>query len=626
MSAANSTLSALVSTTPHLLAYSVPLLLFSVPLTFAGTFLTLDRSRSFPSSYAPVPLPGAFDGPKKKSKIAFSLQGGMGGLAIGYVFGVHVSTFLSLLVPAISSSAALSSNSFLAVWILSCISTTVLGGRYRYCARLFGAICGGSLLALTICLIIHPPLLPRQVLTALFPALSLLLILLFSLPRLFHLLRPTLRVLTASSGAFSLVLSIALLAHIPAWADIWERLWLHDGATWGSSKEKGLSAAYCILLCAGIATDWALNRWFGECPDEKWDSYLANYSANLPNDSSRAGSFEPLPSKSPWRRLFGSPSKLDKKDILFPLSPPANNRARNSMTKDPAAFLSDDEYSQDLVKSPISDHHLPYDDLPASPAFLKQGRSQNAKFKPQKKATSHKNIGRRRPIKFGADLSSDSSDDDSDRPNTRNARPWLQQKASMDSSSPTLVDEPVRASEYDLDLELGRLKKAKTRAVRGINETPDYSDYEEDLGSPKTKPGLKEGDTGWSPGFMKRYSSAAGVNGAEGSTGGISSTSSQNGVAAVPLGAVPATPSLIKALDRISAAQRDAFGPSSVFSTPTSAHPSSSFNMKKTAVKVDGLPKVQELDNDDDDDGTEVKHQAPRWDDFWREVKHKARS
>lgn len=87
MSTVNSTLSALVPATPYLLAYSIPLLLVSIPLTFGGTFLTLDRSRSFPSAYSPLPLPGSFDGPKRKSKFTFSLQGGAGGLASGYIFG-----------------------------------------------------------------------------------------------------------------------------------------------------------------------------------------------------------------------------------------------------------------------------------------------------------------------------------------------------------------------------------------------------------------------------------------------------------------------------------------------------------------------------------------------------------
>jgi hypothetical protein len=86
-SPSGSTLSGLVSTAPHLLAYSIPLLLISILLTFAGTFLTLDRSRSFAPSYSPVPLPGGFDRPKKKLDITWLLRGGVGGLANGYIFG-----------------------------------------------------------------------------------------------------------------------------------------------------------------------------------------------------------------------------------------------------------------------------------------------------------------------------------------------------------------------------------------------------------------------------------------------------------------------------------------------------------------------------------------------------------
>lgn len=53
-----------------------------------------------------------------------------------------------------------------------------------------------------------------------------------------------------------------------AWANVWERLWLHNGDGWGTGKEKGLSAAYCLFLAFGVAADWALRRWLGECPDE----------------------------------------------------------------------------------------------------------------------------------------------------------------------------------------------------------------------------------------------------------------------------------------------------------------------------------------------------------------------
>ena len=84
----------LLPTTPYLLAYTLPLLLLSLVLTFAGTFLTLDRTRSFPSSsgagstYAPLPIPGGFA--KKSTKSLASkwvLEGGVGGLIGGYAFG-----------------------------------------------------------------------------------------------------------------------------------------------------------------------------------------------------------------------------------------------------------------------------------------------------------------------------------------------------------------------------------------------------------------------------------------------------------------------------------------------------------------------------------------------------------
>jgi cytochrome c biogenesis protein CcdA len=77
------TLTTLLPSTNYLLPYAIPLLLLSLLLTFAGAFLTLDRSRSFPAERYGV-LPGAFD---QKKRIQFLLEGGVGGLAIGYAFG-----------------------------------------------------------------------------------------------------------------------------------------------------------------------------------------------------------------------------------------------------------------------------------------------------------------------------------------------------------------------------------------------------------------------------------------------------------------------------------------------------------------------------------------------------------
>ncbi|KAG5648320.1 hypothetical protein DXG03_004892 [Asterophora parasitica] len=286
------------------------------------------------------------------------------------------------------------------------------------------------------------------------------------------------------------------------------------------------------------------------------------------------------------------------------------------MAKDPTAFLSDDDLSQD-PKLSLSDHqflHLP-SDLPTSPGFLNKARPRNTQFNPQEDIAP----GRKRPVKFGADLSSDSSDDDSHPPNVR---PWLKQKGStMSSSSPTLVEEPMPApyGEYHLDAKLGDSRN--NAKVVGAGDVLEYSDYEEDLGGPKAKPGPNEGEAGWTPGFMRRYSSI------DGSAGEASSSGSRSvAPVLVPMGAVPATPSLIKALDRISAAQRDAFGPGNMSSSPELPSSNQLYG-KKSLAKVDGLPKVQKLDDAGDEDGEEMdKRRAPKWDDFWREVKDKARS
>jgi hypothetical protein len=78
-------LMSLLPSSSYTLAYTLPLLLSSLCLTFAGAFLTLDRSRSFPPKYDSVP--GDFIAQKRPRKFHWLLEGGIGGLASGYVFG-----------------------------------------------------------------------------------------------------------------------------------------------------------------------------------------------------------------------------------------------------------------------------------------------------------------------------------------------------------------------------------------------------------------------------------------------------------------------------------------------------------------------------------------------------------
>lgn len=145
-----SLLTSLLPSTSYLLAYVLPLLFLSLTLTFAGAFLTLDRTRSFAPSYDTLP---------KQRKTRWTVEGGVGGLAVGYVFGsmyhvvyadwsidcleVHVSSFLALLIPAISTSSALTPKSFFPIWLSSAIVTTLVSGRWKYCALAFSGISGG---------------------------------------------------------------------------------------------------------------------------------------------------------------------------------------------------------------------------------------------------------------------------------------------------------------------------------------------------------------------------------------------------------------------------------------------------------------------------------------------------
>jgi hypothetical protein len=81
------------------------------------------------------------------------------------------------------------------------------------------------------------------------------------------------RVGGASLGAFGVVLGSSVLAKTTSWENVWERLWVSGSEDWGTPQEKGLSAAYAVLVCAGVVTDWALKRKFGENPDEvRWKS------------------------------------------------------------------------------------------------------------------------------------------------------------------------------------------------------------------------------------------------------------------------------------------------------------------------------------------------------------------
>lgn len=144
---------------PYRLAYDLPLFALSILLAFAGAFLTLDRTRSFQPRSDPIYVPGSFNLTKRPKRGRFYLQGGLGGVAIGYSFGrtficvlcrnqaesisVHLSTFLVLIVPNKTNSAPLGPKSFLAVWVLTSIPFAVFSGLFEHVAFALTGITGG---------------------------------------------------------------------------------------------------------------------------------------------------------------------------------------------------------------------------------------------------------------------------------------------------------------------------------------------------------------------------------------------------------------------------------------------------------------------------------------------------
>ncbi|EPQ54720.1 hypothetical protein GLOTRDRAFT_111384 [Gloeophyllum trabeum ATCC 11539] len=593
------TLTSFLPTSSYTLAYALPLLFISFLLTYAGAFLTLDRTRTFAPSGDTLDLnvPSSYI-PTKKRRFVWLLEGGLGGLASGYAFGVHCSTFLSLLIPNTSSSVPLNSKSFLAVWVLSAVVTTILAGRWKYTALLFAGISGGTTLALSFSVIVHPSLLTRIVLPSVsIPILTILVLLPF--PRVRH---ASLRIACSSTGAFGLVVAIAILNGVEPWADVWQRLWVSDGPGWGVSKERGLSAGYCLFLATGIVVDWFLKRRFGENPDQKWDSYLANYTKYLPNAADRAGQFQPL--RSAWSRWFPSPA--EDKDPLFP---------PGAFSSDHVSF-ADDGVKKDILLPPYSPGPMAGKLQKNRSVSIMDPKGQDEIFEYERRPAflrkaSSKRLGTdgkrtREAIKFRPlavdELSSDSEDDSYDlkKKPLEPPRPtgFVLKKTASVGSGTTAVEE--------LDMEKEKKRIGKSLTVR--NDIPEYSDYEEDVTVSAAKERLQREEErhspGWSPEFIRRASLNSSSSRSKGSVSSSQATAVGRNELVPPPGAVPMTPSLIKAVDRIAAAQQAVYGAGGSASL-TSTH----------VLPGDGADEV--LPSSPADKGV-------RWDAFWRDVKAKA--
>ena len=217
----------------------------------------------------------------------------------------------------------------------------------------------------------------------------------------------------------------------------------------------------------------------------------------------------------------------------------------------------------------------------------------------------------RDPAKFGSNLSDSDSDSGEDELKTPLGfgKPWLEHKRA--SSPPVSVEFAKSLREVGND-DIGVEKElAKVKAGLGAHE--EYSDFEEDdiTSATAVKQKRDRDAPGWSPDFLRRHRES----------GGSSTTSQRTAVdpsvvssAPAPEGAVPITPSLIEAIDRITIAQQVVFGAAGV-------HPRPGFPPSKSSNPADmsGLPRAQVPHSSDAEEDM-----SARWDAFWRDVHEKA--
>ncbi|THH04121.1 hypothetical protein EW145_g5756 [Phellinidium pouzarii] len=675
--------------TPFLLAYAVPLLLFSIVITLAGTFLTLDRTRTFrPRANETISTSGtAGDNISNTMKgWNFCLDGGIGGLVIGYVFGLHASTFLSLLIMNESVASPLTSTTFLVVWIFSVIPTTVFGARWRAAALFFIGITGGICMSLALCIITHPSLVTRIVLSAVITPITILAVLIPALapsPSLSLVSHTTARIATSCIGALSMTMAIALLTRSSAsysWANVWDRLWVSDESGWGTARERGFDALFCVLWAGGASVDWGLRKWVGEDPDEKWDAYLAEYTSTLPNPHDRAGKFRPLPSW--WERLLvtlhiSSPNLVLPHEIFSPSDAELSLKPHHLLGPDLQRAISPAAYSW-VPASPLKDvgflkkgrrrggggftRVLDHDDAPEAgvigdifdlgrrPTCLQKVKATRVQRRRQRVADK----GRRVPVAFQPidGVSSDSDENmssEEDELKTPQCTPLkgLQVRTSpltrINSSATSLsgttahpsADSAHSADESDL-LGLIDVRKEKVRlaeikssfgvggkAVAPTSAAPDYSDIEEDVTATYARPSdsPSRDAPGWKPEFIKRAASSS-----SSSSSSAQKCKAMKAARGSPSGAVPMTPSIFNAVERLVQAQAEAFGDNSVLNAAIQAsyHYPPSPPRKHVSIAMNGLEPVVGLPVTRDSQQALRGNHSEKWDAFWRDIQTKA--
>ncbi|CUA69719.1 hypothetical protein RSOLAG22IIIB_08641 [Rhizoctonia solani] len=572
---------------PYYFVYALPLLLLSILLLFAGTFLTLDRTRSSASS-----------SDDHKAAKFYRLESGVGGLAIGWVLGVHMTTLIAFVILNEVETTHLSAPAFLVIWLLSAIIFTVVCGRWIYATLAFGGILGGACIGLILAISLYPSLIARLVLTL------IAMVMLTGGALLPTVRRASLRIATSATGAVGIIYACTILGSsaknnkYASWTNAWLHLvLLHDSDSaelqWGAGESKGLTAACYFLWMIGAACDWYLKQRVGAGLDETRNN--DSYSAASSLEGPQSGMFASLGSrwtslkerirtsnidtraKKPLLFLSDAPSQSTPTIPKFHQSPKAPPVFRSRM---PGAFASD-PYCSDS-DSDLGDGESPSRVIPnemkctESTNYSDTTYSDTTLVNPEGVRRQHK-VGRAfqpSPIFTSSPSSShiEYGDKDAERSPELNLGPHRIEPSndSDENWKPVFLK---RSDSLKADIVEAESRDVTTMAPPAMYSPDNHGPASIRIGSETALPTSAFPDNSFStPGFVLR------------------------------------TPSLVRALDRVSRAQRQAHA---------KGNPPS--NSTREVVSRNPIDAHQ-----GDDNGASVPRENDRWWGFWNGVQQKA--
>ncbi|GAA5968168.1 hypothetical protein JCM3765_003690 [Sporobolomyces pararoseus] len=482
------------------------------------------------------------------------LRGGVGGVFFGSTALGLLVTLLTLFIVSRQNEASLGSWATLSIIVLCSSPGAIAGGRWAWVSRSSVALIGSTSLSLLLIVSFHiSSFLTRIILTIVFLVLSLLVI------HLRFTQRFAIPILSALSSSFLLVLAIDIFVHL-GFIDSLGLLVKSNGVGSGGGEakelvvEKGLIAGWWILsiASAGWQTWWGL----GIEGQELWDDYLARY---LPTLDPLGTHLPPLSFTDRIRSLFSSKRKTSNRHEIFTKLSQRTNRRTTPWDDIDDEEEGDDEFDYEKGLARVKSERRIRKRGEGSDTWDSEVETLASRKKPQRSANPRN--GSSKPAQYGAVSSSDEEEQEEEG---EGGGIWSVGKG-MDSKS-TRSFGALSGSTLATGLERRGGENEFEKATRAISNTsspttttnqnhssPAFSSRDRHLDR------LEEADRATSKrgsllGRLFRHSTSSSLS----PSSPYRPEFNPNNDSERKMNSVPATPSLITAIERVNAAQRQA--------------------------------------------------------------------